>query len=157
MFHKEVLGVDSKNLDLFFSSEDELRKEYAKHAADAELVITEGVMGYYDGMRLDSVTASSYDVARTLDIPAVLILPCKGAALSLCAVVSGIVSFQKDSNIQGIILNRVSKMLYPRLKKMLEDHLKSEGYDIPVLGYIPQDEAFCLESRHLGLVTPQEI
>lgn len=79
-------------------------------------------MGYYDGMRLDSVTASSYDVARTLDIPAVLILPCKGAALSLCAVVSGIVSFQKDSNIQGIILNRVSKMLYPRLKKMLEDH-----------------------------------
>ena len=61
MFHKEVLGVDSKNLDLFFSSEDELRKEYAKHAADAELVITEGVMGYYDGMRLDSVTASSYD------------------------------------------------------------------------------------------------
>ena len=62
MFHKEVLGVDSKNLDLFFSSEDELRKEYAKHAADAELVITEGVMGYYDGMRLDSVTASSYDV-----------------------------------------------------------------------------------------------
>lgn len=114
-------------------------------------------MGYYDGMRLDSVTASSYDVARTLDIPAVLILPCKGAALSLCAVVSGIVSFQKDSNIQGIILNRVSKMLYPRLKKMLEDHLKSEGYDIPVLGYIPQDEAFCLESRHLGLVTPQEI
>ena len=130
MFHKEVLGVDSKNLDLFFSSQDELRKEYAKHAADAELVITEGVMGYYDGMRLDSVTASSYDVARTLDIPAVLILPCKGAALSLCAVVSGIVSFQKDSNIQGIILNRVSKMLYPRLKKMLEDHLKSEGYDI---------------------------
>ena len=67
MFHKEVLGVDSKNLDLFFSSEDELRKEYAKHAADAELVITEGVMGYYDGMRLDSVTASSYDVARRRD------------------------------------------------------------------------------------------
>ena len=52
MFHKEVLGVDSKNLDLFFSSEDELRKEYAKHAADAELVITEGVMGYYDGILL---------------------------------------------------------------------------------------------------------
>ena len=101
MFHKEVLGVDSKNLDLFFSSEDELRKEYAKHAADAELVITEGVMGYYDGMRLDSVTASSYDVARTLDIPAVLILPCKGAALSLCAVVSGIVYLSKRQQYSG--------------------------------------------------------
>ena len=99
MFHKEVLGVDSKNLDLFFSSEDELRKEYAKHAADAELVITEGVMGYYDGMRLDSVTASSYDVARTLDIPAVLILPCKGAALSLCAVVSGSIGMLASASL----------------------------------------------------------
>lgn len=42
-------------------------------------------MGYYDGMRLDSVTASSYDVARTLDIPAVLILPWqRGGAFPLC-------------------------------------------------------------------------
>lgn len=96
MFHKEVLGVDSKNLDLFFSSEDELRKEYAKHAADAELVITEGVMGYYDGMRLDSVTASSYDVARTLDIPAVLILPCKGAALSFVLLSAGLYPFKRQ-------------------------------------------------------------
>ena len=69
MFHKEVLGVDSKNLDLFFSSEDELRKEYAKHAADAELVITEGVMGYYDGIGGNSTSASTYEVAEHLTFP----------------------------------------------------------------------------------------
>lgn len=157
MFHREVLGVDSKNLDLFFSSKDALRREYAKHTAGAEIVITEGVMGYYDGMTMNSDAASSYDVARTLNLPVILVLPCKGAALSLCAVVKGIVSFRKDSNIQGILLNRVSKSLYPRLKQMLEEQLKEEGYPIPVLGYLPQNEAFCLESRHLGLVTPQEI
>ena len=48
-------------------------------------------------------------------------------------------------------------MLYPRLKDMLEQELKKSGYDIPVVGYIPEDEAFRLESRHLGLVTPQEL
>lgn len=101
MFHKEVLGVDSKNLDLFFSSEDELRKEYAKHAADAELVITEGVMGYYDGMRLDSVTASSYDVARTLDIPAVLILPCKGRRFPFVLLSAGLYPFKKTAIFRG--------------------------------------------------------
>ena len=100
MFHERAIGAKGSNLDLFFYSPNTARYLLAKNAEDADVSILEGVMGYYDGMRLDSVTASSYDVARTLDIPAVLILPCKGAALSLCAVVSGIVSFQKDSNIQ---------------------------------------------------------
>lgn len=55
MFHREVLGVDSKNLDLFFSEEDILKEGYLKHTKDADITITEGVMGFYDGMSLDSV------------------------------------------------------------------------------------------------------
>ena len=65
--------------------------------------------------------------------------------------------FRPDSNIRGILLNRVSAMLYPRLKAMLERELSSMGLHIPVVGYLPEDEAFRMESRHLGLVTPQEI
>lgn len=49
MFHREVLGVDSKNLDLFFSEEDILKEGYLKHTKDADITITEGVMGFYDG------------------------------------------------------------------------------------------------------------
>ena len=52
MFHREVLGVDSKNLDLFFSEEDILKEGYLKHTKDADITITEGVMGFYDGMSL---------------------------------------------------------------------------------------------------------
>ena len=40
---------------------------------------------------------------------------------------------------------------------MLEKNWAGGCLDIPVLGYIPEDEAFRLESRHLGLVTPQEL
>lgn len=54
-------------------------------------------------------------------------------------------------------MNRVSAMLYPRLKEMLERELKKAGHSIQVYGYIPEHEAFRLESRHLGLVTPEEI
>ena len=75
MFHREVLGVDSENLDLFFSDEDTLEKMYACHGEGADLVITEGVMGYYDGMSLDSAKASSYHVARTLKLPVLILLP----------------------------------------------------------------------------------
>ena len=59
MFHREVLGVDSENLDLFFSDAEELTKNFIRHTEGADLVIAEGVMGYYDGMGLDTVRGSS--------------------------------------------------------------------------------------------------
>ena len=156
MFHREVLGVDSENLDLFFTDEDTLEKIYVHHGGGADLVITEGVMGYYDGMSLDSAKASSYHVARTLKLPVILVVSGRGAALSLAAVIKGMAEYRRDSGIQGILLNQISAGLYPRLKEMLERELKSMGHPIPVLGYIPRDPAFCFESRHLGLVTPEE-
>ena len=157
MFHREVLGVDSENLDLFFSKPEELRESFRRHTAGADLTVVEGVMGYYDGMGLDTDHGSSYEVASVLNLPVILVVPCRGAALSLAASVRGMLAFRKESNIRGILLNRVSGMLYPRLKQMLESELKQAGYDIPVVGYMPEDEAFRLESRHLGLITPQEI
>lgn len=157
MFHREVLGVDSENLDLFFSEPEELRENFRRHTAGADFTVVEGVMGYYDGMGLDTDRGSSYEVASVLNLPVILVVPCRGAALSLAASVRGMLAFRKESNIRGILLNRVSGMLYPRLKEMLEKELKQAGYDIPVVGYMPEDDAFHLESRHLGLITPQEI
>ena len=157
MFHREVLGIDSQNLDLFFCEKEQLTGIFAEHAKNADLAVVEGVMGYYDGMGLDTAKASSYDVAAALQIPVVLVVSARGSALSLAALVKGFLEFKKESRIRGILLNRVSAMLYPRLKEMLENELKKAGHPIKVLGYIPEHEAFHLESRHLGLVTPEEI
>ncbi len=157
MFHREVLGVPSENLDLYFCETDTLTTLFAEHTKQAAVTVIEGVMGYYDGMSLNSEKASSYDVARTLDVPVILTVPCRGMALSVMPLILGMIEFRKDSNIRGILLNRVSAMLYPKMKEMIEDELKKHGYQIPVVGYVPEDEVFGLESRHLGLITPQEI
>lgn len=157
MFHREVLGVDSVNLDLFFSSGEMLRDLYDRHGDGADLVITEGVMGYYDGMSMDTDCGSSYDVARTLNLPVLLVLPARGAALSLAAVASGMIRYRSDSRICGILLNQVSEMTYPRIKDMLERELSVMGNEIPVVGYLPKADAFAIGSRHLGLVTPEEL
>ena len=93
MFHREVLSVDSKNLDLFFSEEEVLKEEYLRHTKDADITITEGVMGFYDGMSLGSVKGSSYDVARTLGLPVILVINARGAAMTLVATVKGIAEF----------------------------------------------------------------
>ena len=157
MFHREVLGIPSENLDLFFCEPDILKHLFMRHAASADLTVVEGVMGFYDGMSLDADTASSYDVADQLDIPVILAVPCKGMALSVVPLILGMLEFRKDSHIRGILLNRISGMLYPRMKKMIEDELAGKGYSIPVIGYVPEQELFSLESRHLGLVIPEEV
>lgn len=157
MFHQEVLGVESENLDLFFCQPKVCNSLFQEHTKGADITVVEGVMGFYDGMALDSDCASSFDVARTLQTPVVLVVPCKGMALSVLAVIQGIVGFRKDNQIRGILLNRVSLMTYPKMKQMIENGLQDAGYQIPVLGYVPENPVFGLESRHLGLITPQEI
>lgn len=157
MFHREVLGVPSENLDLFFCAPETLKSLFLRHAEAAEITVAEGVMGYYDGMSLGSEAASSYEVAKTLGFPVILVVPCKGMALSVVPTILGMLEFRKDSHIRGILLNRISGMLYPRMKQMIEDELQKRGYSIPVVGYVPEQELFHLGSRHLGLVLPEEI
>lgn len=156
MFHREVLGIASQNLDLFFYEKEQLIDLFRNHAKNADITVMEGVMGYYDGMGIDTDRASSYEVAKTLGAPVVLVLSCRGSALSAAALVKGMIEFRKDSNIRGILLNQVSAMLYPRMKEMLERELQSQGHEIEVLGCIPKDPVLNLESRHLGLITPSE-
>ena len=64
MFHREVLGVDSENLDLFFSDAEELTKNFIRHTEGADLVIAEGVMGYYGGSteRNDGICTGKQDL-----------------------------------------------------------------------------------------------
>ncbi len=152
MFHSKVIGIPSNNIDLFFATPKCATYLMARNAKDAELTVIEGVMGYYDGMKMATSEGSSYDVARTTKTPVVLVIPCKGMALSIIPLIQGMMTFEEDSNIQGVILNGITKGTYMALKEVIESRLP-----IKVLGYLPKLEHFQLESRHLGLVTPQEI
>ncbi|BDF71330.1 cobyrinic acid a,c-diamide synthase [Oscillospiraceae bacterium] len=151
MFHSEIIGAKSRNLDLFFLGEDGTRALLAENAAGAGLAVVEGVMGYYDGVALSS-RASAYDLARATRTPAVLVVDGRGAALSAAALVKGFQSFRADSGLRGVILNRVSPMLYPRLKQAVE-----EETGLAVYGFLPNLPGCALESRHLGLVTAGEV
>ena len=152
MFHREVIGADSRNLDLFFMSEGQVRQLVAEGAREADMTVIEGVMGYYDGIAV-SDEASAWDVARTLDAPAILIVDGRGRARSVAAEVLGFLRFRDPSRIAGVVINRCSAMLYPRLKELIEQECGVRAY-----GYVPVLDADCsLESRHLGLVTASEV
>lgn len=152
MFHRAVLGVESHNLDLFFSTPETVRSLYARHAAGHGAAVVEGAMGYYDGLGGVSDTASAWHLADTLDLPALLVVRPKGASLTLAATLRGLLAFRTPHHIAGILLNDCTENLYKMLRPMLE---RETG--LPVVGYLPFLPGAAIESRHLGLKTAAEI
>ena len=151
MFHATVIGAKTGNLDGFFTGPQVLRYLLARESAGMDLSILEGVMGYYDGIAATS-QASSYAVAAATGTPAVLVVPAKGMGLSVAAVVEGCCRFQPDSHIRGVILNRISPVLYQELKVQIEARC-----GVRVFGYLPEMPDLTLQSRHLGLQLPEEV
>ena len=115
MFHEKVIGARSGNLDLFFSDEEMLRYLAASASQGCEISVAEGVMGYYDGIGMTE-EASTYQVARALRAPAILVIGARGMASSVLAVLEGFLCHKADSNIRGVIFNQLSSRLYERLK-----------------------------------------
>ncbi len=152
MFHTKVIGTKSRNLDTFFTDYETTRMLLTKNAADCDIAVMEGVMGYFDGMGLDDSRAGASDLAQVTDTPVLLIVNAKGCSRSILPAIKGFLDFQEKPCIKGIILNRVSPMLYPRMKEMIESEL-----DTNVVGYVPVLSDCVLESRHLGLMMPDEI
>lgn len=152
MFHGKVIGTKSRNVDTFFTDADTVRYLYEKNAEGFDLAVVEGVMGYYDGLGGIRTEGSTYDAACTLDLPAVLIVNCRGASLSILAEIKGFLEYRKDSRICGVILNQISPMIYQKLRARIEQELP-----VRVFGYVPKMPGLSLESRHLGLVLPGEV
>ena len=153
MFHSSIIGAKSRNLDPFFFDDNLLRYLFAKNAEDCDINVIEGVMGFYDGLSLTSVKASTCEVAEITNSPTVLILNAKGASLSVLAVIEGFVNFHKN-NICGVILNQCTASTYQTLANAITDHF---GGKITPLGFMPTLTDATLGSRHLGLITAEEI
>lgn len=151
MFHKEILGVDSRNLDSFLCGEAQIKELFRKHCRGKELAVLEGVMGYYDGLGGTSLEASTYEIARITDTPVILVVDSQGASRSLLPLIAGFLGYREDSHIAGIIFNRMSPSFYPVMKKLVEEEL-----GIRVYGYLEKLVGELPESRHLGLKMPQE-
>ncbi|MEG0430040.1 MAG: cobyrinate a,c-diamide synthase [Anaerovoracaceae bacterium] len=152
MFHSEVLGISSRNLDLFFTDENLTKYLLANSTKDGSFAVMEGVMGYYDGLGGVTTTASTYDLARVTNTPVILVVDCKGKSTSIVAEIKGFMEYKKDSNIKAVILNRISGMMYPMIKNLIEKELP-----VKVAGYLPILNNCSIESRHLGLITASEI
>ena len=149
MFHSRVLGVPSRNLDLFLQGREGVLR--ALGAASGDLALLEGAMGFYDGIG-GTTENSAWDMAEVTDTPVVLVLRPKGQSITLAAQVQGMRQFRANSHIVGLLLTDCTAMLYAHLAPIL-----ARETGLTVLGYLPPMAEANFESRHLGLMTDAEV
>jgi cobyrinic acid a,c-diamide synthase len=149
--HTAISGNPSMNLDSYIMGTKGVCRTFAKYQ-NSDISIIEGVMGLYDGIESTQI-ASSAHVAKTLGIPVLLVINVHGMSRSAAAVAKGYQMLDPDVNIAGLVLNMVGS---PRHRKLVEDALKAEGIDIPVIGSLPSNRELTLPSRHLGLYMAHE-
>ncbi|MDR1755118.1 MAG: cobyrinate a,c-diamide synthase, partial [Eubacterium sp.] len=149
MFHLAALGASSENLDGFLCGNETLKYILSENSRGFDISVIEGAMGYYDGVGFTS-EHSSYELSKLTGTPVIIIIDCAGIGATLGATLNGLVKYKSDSNIRGVIFNRISEQLYSGAREL------AENMGIESVGYLPKDSRINLESRHLGLKTAAE-
>jgi cobyrinic acid a,c-diamide synthase len=149
-FHKGLSGRPCINLDTFMATPAHVQELFVDYGKESDVCIVEGMMGLFDGY--DREKGSSYEIARVLDIPVVLVVDAKSAAYSMAALLSGFIHFKEDIQIAGVIFNKVaSAKHYQMLLQVCED------LHLTCFGYLPKDPSLEQGSRYLGLDFSQQL
>jgi len=143
--------VPSHNLDGWMLPAATNLDIFNRYAAGCDVAVVEGVMGLFDGISGTGDEGSTGQIAKSLDLPVILVVDARSMARSAAALVSGYADFDEDLNIAGVIFNRVGSDTHAELLTEAMSLLS-----IPVLGCLGRDESITTPSRHLGLVTADE-
>lgn len=151
-FHRSAAGRDSFNLDMWAMGED-LLAAIASRAQGADLILSEGSMGLFDGTSVQGVSGrgSSAEIARAFGWPVVLVLDVSGQAQSAAATALGFAHHPDAPPLAGVILNRVAGA---RHEVMIREEMARLG--VTVFGALPRRSDLELPERHLGLVQAGE-
>ena len=132
-------------LDLFMGAADHCRQLLAEAAAEADLVLVEGVMGLYDGY------PSSADLARLFGLPVLAVIDAGAMAQTFGALAHGLATYQPGLRMAGVVANRVGS---PKHARMVGESLPPH---LPLVAALGRDAGLSMPERHLGLVQAMEL
>ncbi|RJG56182.1 cobyrinate a,c-diamide synthase [Sphingobium terrigena] len=147
-FHRAASGRASYNLDSWAMTPG-LIDAITARATGADIILTEGSMGLYDGVARAGASGNgaSADMARRMGWPVILVVDVSGQAQSAAATALGFRLYDTRLPFAGVILNRVAS---PRHERLARRGMEQAG--ITVFGALPRRGDLTLPERHLGLV-----
>jgi len=142
---EQASGNPVYQLDIWMGGEAHCRELLYNAAIKADLILIEGVMGLFDG------APSSADLAILFNIPVLAVINAASMAQTFGALAYGLANYNNDLLFAGVIANRVASSNHC---DMIAESLPS---GMRFYGALPRDENIELPSRHLGLVSANEI
>ncbi|UOD34956.1 cobyrinate a,c-diamide synthase [Deferribacteraceae bacterium V6Fe1] len=149
---KYATGNNAYNLDTILVSPDRVKSIFLSNLNKSDIAVIEGVMGFYDGIDYKTFSGSTYEIAKLLNVPIILVLDVSSTSFTVAARVNGLINLGENINVAGVILNNVGSK---RHEKMLTDAIEYHT-GIKVFGAIPKLQNLNLSSRHLGIYTALE-
>ena len=137
-----------RNLDIFLSGEEWVKKNFFKNSLKYEFSLIEGAMGLFDGLG-STAYSSTANIAKLLDTPIIFIINARGQVASLLPTFRGFRDFDNGLSIKGIIFNNVNS---DRHKRLIREVFKNE--EIEILGFLPSDSKINVNKANLGLISP---
>lgn len=150
MWLTRAAGRDCYNLDFNTMSAAEILAKTGR-GADADLCLTEGNKGLYDGLDLDG-SNSNAALATLLEAPVILVIDAQGMTRGIAPLILGYQAFAPEVEIAGVILNQLGGHRHEAKLRAVIDHYT----DVPVVGAVHRNPALQICERHLGLVPSNE-
>ena len=138
-------GEPVQQLDLWMGGASHCAELLHSAAAQADLILVEGVMGLHDGV------PSSADLALHFGLPVLAVIDASAMAQTFGAVAHGLATYRPGLRLTGVLANRVGSAGHAQ---MLHESLPA---GIAWYGALPRGGHYSLPSRHLGLVQAGEV
>jgi cobyrinic acid a,c-diamide synthase len=153
--HARITGRPGRNLDTWLLDPDALAATFRRGVAGADVAVVEGVMGLFDGRGGLDEAGSTADLARRWDLPVVLVADARGMARSVAPLVRGFATFDPAVRVAAVAANQVGS--HRHYADYLLPALRASVPSVAPIGYLARQEALAIPSRHLGLVTSEEL
>lgn len=150
--HRLATGLPSHNLDGWMLTSEENHRIFRRNHEGCDLSIIEGAMGLFDGIGAVSEEGSSAQLAKILGVPVMLVVNARGMARSAAALVKGYAEFDPELRLDSVLFNMTGSPAHGRILAQALD-----GRGVRVLGSLQRQADLPLPSRHLGLVTADDL
>ncbi len=144
-------GRPCYNLDTFLIDQEIILGSYHTHTQKTDFTVIEGNRGLYDCIDTRGETSTA-ELAKLLGLPVILCIDATKTTRTMAAVVGGILAFDPEVCIGGVVLNRVAGA---RHQSILTRSIESYT-NVPVLGAVPKLKKQRFPERHMGLVPTPE-
>lgn len=139
------------NLDTYLASPAAMADSFFHRCTHADIAVIEGNRGLYDGIDVHGSTSTA-ELAKQFSAPVILCIDCTKTTRTMAAVVMGLKAFDPDTDIKGVIVNRIAGARHESVLRANIEHYCG----VPVIGAVPKLPKQHFPERHMGLIPTPE-